>query len=74
LFSLAERAMTLRSPEGSGIKGGKTMYHSTRMLTGLALLREFPTQEEFIVRLIVYHARLAARAALDGMYHGRRPA
>jgi hypothetical protein len=66
--------MTLRSPDGAGIKGGKTQYHSTRMLTALGLLREFPTEEPFIVLLIVYHARLAARAALDGLYHGRRPA
>lgn len=65
--------MTLRSPEGSGIKGGKTAYHSTRMLSGLALLKEFPLDSEFLITLIVYHARLAARAALDGMYHGRRP-
>lgn len=63
----------LRSPEGSGIKGGRTMYHVTRMLTGLALVREFPLDTEFISTLIYYHARLAARAALDGMYHGRRP-
>jgi hypothetical protein len=66
--------MTLRAPDGAGIKGGKTGYHSKRMLTALALLKEFPTDEAFIVTLIVYHARLAARAALDGMYHGRRPA
>jgi hypothetical protein len=59
--------MTLRSPEGSGIKGGKVAYHSQRMLTGLALLREFPLDSDFIVRLIVYHARLAARSALNGM-------
>jgi hypothetical protein len=65
--------MTLRAPDGAGIKGGKTAYHSMRMLSGLALLREFPVDSEFIATLIVYHARLAARAALDGIYHGRRP-
>jgi hypothetical protein len=40
------------------------------MLTGLALLEEFPLDSDFIIRLIIYHARLAARAALNGM--GRR--
>ncbi len=64
--------MTLRSPEGSGIKGGKVEYHVKRMLQGLALLREFTLDSQFIETLIVYHARLAARAALNRMYHGRR--
>jgi len=27
----------------------------------------------FAERLVVYHARLAARAALNGQYNGRRP-
>jgi hypothetical protein len=65
--------MTLRSPEGSGIKGGKVQYHVLRMLTGLALNKTYPIDAEFIERLIFYHARLAARAALNGMYNGRRP-
>jgi hypothetical protein len=65
--------MTLRSPEGSGIKGGKVNYHASRMLTGLALLAEFPIESTFIETLIVYHAKLAARAALNQMYNGRRP-
>lgn len=67
--------MTLRSPEGSGIKGGKVEYHASRMLAGIAILTEFMFEKdgEFIETLVVYHARLAARAALNGMYHGRRP-
>jgi ribosomal protein L19 len=66
--------MTLRSPEGSGIKGGKVGYHVQRMLAGLALVRAFPLDSEFIERLVVYHAKLAGRAALNQMYNGRRPA
>lgn len=65
--------MTLRSPEGSGIKGGKVEYHVKRMLQGIALLGEFKLDSLFIETLIVYHAKLAARAALNGMYHGKRP-
>jgi hypothetical protein len=64
---------SLRSPEGSGIKGGIVNYHVVRMLTGLALLREFPKDGEFIEKLTVYHAKLAAHAALNQIYNGRRP-
>ena len=64
---------TLRSPEGTGINEGKVGYHTVRMLTGLALLAEFPLDTAFIERLIVHHAREAARAALNGMHNGRRP-
>ena len=65
--------MTLRAPDGTGIKGGIVNYHVPRMLTGLALIAEFPIDSTFIEKLIVYHARLAARAALNGQYNGRRP-
>jgi len=65
--------MTLRAPDGTGIKGGKVEYHVQRMLTGLALIAEFSIDSTFIEKLIVYHARLAARAALNGQYNGRRP-
>ena len=64
---------SLKSPEGSGIKGGKVEYHVVRMLQGLALLNEFRLDSEFIEKLIVNHAKLAARHALNGMYHGKRP-
>jgi hypothetical protein len=65
--------MTLRSPEGSGIKGGKTEYHAHRMLVALLLIDRTDLAPEFAERLAVYHARLAARAALNGMYNGKRP-
>ncbi len=71
--------MTLRSPEGSGIKGGKVEYHVRRMLAGLAFLTpEYAALfgeggMAFTEKLTVYHARLAARAALNGIYNGRRP-
>jgi len=65
--------MGLKSPEGSGIKGGKVSYHVRRMLVGFEMLEAFPTDHEFVVTIIVYHARLAAGAALRGMYHGKRP-
>jgi hypothetical protein len=65
--------MTLRSPEGSGIKGGWVQYHSIRVLTGLRLLEEFPLDSDFIIDLIVLHATMAAHHALNGIYHGRRP-
>lgn len=67
--------MTLRAPDGTGIKGGIMNYHAQRMLTGIALLDAFMFNKdgEFIERLVVYHARLAARAALNGLYNGRRP-
>jgi hypothetical protein len=58
---------TLRAPDGTGIKGGRVNYHAMRMLTGIALVKEFPLDSDFIVTLIVHHARLAARAALNGM-------
>lgn len=61
----------MRAPDGTGIKGGRTAYHATRALTAIALIREFP--DVFTEMLAVYHARLAARAALNGMYNGRRP-
>jgi hypothetical protein len=64
---------SLRSPEGSGIKGGIVNYHVVRMLVGLALMREFPLDADFIERMTVYHAKLAARAALNQIYNGRRP-
>jgi hypothetical protein len=66
--------MTLRAPDGAGIKGGKVEYHVKRMLQGFALLSEFNLDSQFIEDLIVYHAKLAATAALNGMYNGRRPA
>ena len=68
--------MTLRAPDGTGIKGGVVNYHVQRMLTGIALLREFMFNKDgaFIESIVVYHARLAARAALNQMYNGRRPA
>lgn len=64
--------MTLRSPEGAGIKGGKTEYHVKRMLVALEAARG-ELVPEFAEKLAVYHARLAARAALNGMFNGRRP-
>jgi hypothetical protein len=64
--------MSLRSPEGSGIKGGKTEYHVKRMLVALEFVSG-GLASEFAARLAVYHARLAARAALNGMYNGKRP-
>jgi len=65
--------MTLRSPEGAGIKGGKVEYHAYRMLTALLLIDRTDLAPEFAARLAVYHARLAARAALNRQYNGRRP-
>lgn len=64
--------MTLRSPEGAGIKGGKTEYHVKRMLVALEFVHG-ELASEFAERLAVYHARYAARAALNGIYNGRRP-
>lgn len=68
--------MTLKAPDGTGIKGGLVNYHVTRMLTAIAILGEFMFDKDgaFIETLAVYHARLAARAALNGLYNGRRPA
>jgi hypothetical protein len=72
--------MTLRAPDGTGIKGGITHYHVERMLRALAFVPysyvEFLGDDaaKFASDLAVYHARLAARAALNGMYNGRRPA
>ena len=63
----------LRSPEGAGIKGGIVNYHVVRMLAGLALMKEFPLDGEFIERLTVYHAKLAAHSALNQIYNGKRP-
>lgn len=63
----------LRAPDGTGIKGGKVNYHVVRMLQGLSLIKEFDLQSDFLVTLIVDHARLAARHALNQMYNGRRP-
>lgn len=66
--------MTLRSPEGSGIKGGKVEYHASRMLDWIeSALTERGSIAEMAIKMAVEHARLAARAALNGMYHGRRP-
>lgn len=65
--------MTLRAPDGTGIKGGITQYHVERMLTGIRLLPMFPLEYEFIETLTIFHARLAARAALNRIYNGRRP-
>lgn len=68
--------MTLKAPDGTGIKGGLVNYHTARMLTAIAILREFMFAQDgvFIEKLAVHHARLAARAALNGLYNGRRPA
>jgi hypothetical protein len=67
--------MSLRAPDGAGIKGGKTEYHVKRMLTGIAILHDFMFDKDgvFIESLVYYHARLAARSALNGLYNGRRP-
>lgn len=63
--------MGLKAPDGTGIKGGKTAYYSQRMLAALEL-SVAGLADEFAAELAVYHARLAARAALNGM--GRRAA
>lgn len=65
--------MTLHAPDGTGIKGGKVDYHTIRMLTGLAILREFPLDSEFTEKLVVYHAKRAGTAALNRIYNGKRP-
>lgn len=71
--------MTLRAPDGTGIKGGKIEYHVERMLRALAFVPysyvEFLGDKAaaFAADIAVYHARLAARAALNKAYNGRRP-
>jgi hypothetical protein len=69
--------MSLRAPDGTGIKGGLTSYHAERMLRALSFVPQFDsiseTATQFAVDVAVDHARLAARAALNGMYNGKRP-
>lgn len=71
--------MGLRAPDGTGIKGGKAAYHAQRMLVALSFVESsepalnYPETLAFAEQLAVYHARLAARAALNGLYNGRRP-
>ncbi len=65
--------MGLRAPDGTGIKGGVINYHAERMLTGIRLIAVFPLEYEFIEALTIFHARLAAHAALNRIYNGRRP-
>ena len=56
----------LKAPDGTGIKGGKVEYHTKRMLTALSFIG-LGMAEDFAASLAAYHARLAARAALNGM-------
>lgn len=51
---------------------GLTRYHACRMLAALELIQA-GIHDEVAARLATYHARLAARAALNGLYKGRRP-
>lgn len=62
----------LRAPDGTGIKGGRTAYHTKRMLAALELAAG-TVAPDFAAELAVEHAREAARAALNGMHNGRRP-
>lgn len=66
--------MTLKAPDGAGIKGGKIDYHSRRVLAGVQFAQD-PLWASIALTddIVFHHARMAARAALNQMYNGRRP-